>query len=51
MKQIVQSITGMTNEFNEQRKRAIYDDIAFALTKTHGDRAREVLDCTGSVRW
>lgn len=43
-KQIVQSITGMTNEFNEQRKRAIYDDIAFALTKTHGDRAREVLE-------
>ena len=43
-KQIVQSITGMTNEFNEQRKRAIYDDIAFALTKTHGDRAKEVLE-------
>ena len=43
-KQIVQSITGMTNEFNEQRKRAIYDDIAFALTKTHGKRANQVLE-------
>ena len=43
-KQIVQAITGMTNEFNEQRKRAIYDDIAFALTKTHGKRATQVLE-------
>lgn len=41
--QLIQAITGFTDEYSEARKRQIYNDIARAMTETQGSRAKNAI--------